>query len=219
MKTAFACPGCGVSGSVDDTLIGRQIRCSQCNHRFAVPGPAEAESDGYALVEPTRGNFGVAESSTSAASGAVYVPSRGDEPTVTFSPRRPRPITSGSKSKRSRGQESEFAWKTWLVGLGVLLAIALLATALIAPRGVVLASAAMIVLGMVLVLVGFVAGAFGAFSEDFLYGFFYLVFTPYTAYYLVTRWDDLWRWCVGSTVGVGLILLGAAILRWSGFAE
>ena len=81
-----------------------------------------------------------------------------------------------------------------------------------------LASAAMILLGMVLVLVGYAAGAYGVFSEDFLYGFCYLVFPLYTAYYLVTRWDDLRTWCIGSTVGVGLVMLGTAILRWSGFA-
>ena len=116
MKTAFACPSCGVSGSVDEALIGRQIRCNQCNHRFAVPGPASAEADGYALVEPTRGSLGGAESST--ASGAVYVPSRGGEPPIALSPRRPKAITSGSNRKKSRGEESGFAWKTWLVGSG-----------------------------------------------------------------------------------------------------
>jgi hypothetical protein len=215
MKTTFTCPGCGRSGSVDAALVGRQIRCNQCRHRFAVPGPAEEEAEGYSVVETTRGNAGVAATTTH--SGAVFVPSRGDQPPISRPSRKPNRTTSGSKPRASRSQEPEFSWKTWLAGFGVFIAIALLATALIAPRGVVLAGAAIIILGMAMVLIGYAAGAYGAFSEDFLYGFLYLVFPLYTAYYLVTRWEDLWRWCVCSTAGVGLVLVGTKMLQWSGF--
>jgi hypothetical protein len=65
-------------------------------------------------------------------------------------------------------------------------------------------------------LLGYAAGAYGAFCEDFLYGFLYLVIPLYTAYYLVTRWEDLWRWFACSTTGVGLVLFGTQLLRWSG---
>ena len=58
-----------------------------------------------------------------------------------------------------------------------------------------------------MVLVGFGAGAYGAFREDVLYGFLYLAIPLYTAYYIVTRWDDLWTWFACSTLGVGLVLL------------
>ena len=63
---------------------------------------------------------------------------------------------------------------------------------------------------------GYAAGAYGAFCEDFLYGFLYLVIPLYTAYYLVTRWEDLWRWFACSTTGVGLVLFGTQLLLWSG---
>ena len=88
-----------------------------------------------------------------------------------------------------------------------------MATALFAPRGVVIAGSALIILGSLMVLVGYAAGAYGAFCEDFLYGFFYLVFPLYTGYYLVTRWEDLWKWLVSSTVGVGLVLIGIKMLE------
>jgi hypothetical protein len=65
-------------------------------------------------------------------------------------------------------------------------------------------------------LLGWGAGAFGAFSEDLLYGLLYVLIPLYSAYYLVTRWDDLWRWFACSTAGVGLVLVGTEILRWSG---
>ena len=90
------------------------------------------------------------------------------------------------------------------------------ATALVVPRGVAIAGSAMILLGTAMVLVGYAAGAYGAFSEDSLYGFLYLVIPLYTAYYLVTRWDDLRGWFALSTAGVGLVLLGTEVIRWSG---
>jgi hypothetical protein len=74
------------------------------------------------------------------------------------------------------------------------------------------------VTGMLLILIGYLAGAYGAFSEDSLYGFFYLVFPLYTAYYMVTRWEDLWVWLVCSTVGVGLAMIGIEIAQWAGAA-
>ena len=60
------------------------------------------------------------------------------------------------------------------------------------------------------------AGAYGAFREDFLYGVLYLAIPLYTAYYLVTRWDDLRVWFACSTAGVALVLLGTEVIRWSG---
>ena len=38
----------------------------------------------------------------------------------------------------------------------------------------------------------------------------------YTAYYMVTRWDDLWVWFACSTAGVALVLLGTEMVRWGG---
>jgi hypothetical protein len=73
-------------------------------------------------------------------------------------------------------------------------------------------------LGSVMILVGYGVGAYGAFREDSLYGFLYLLIPLYTAYYLVTRWDDLWVWFVCMTSGVGLIVLGVEMARWAGVA-
>ena len=87
-----------------------------------------------------------------------------------------------------------------------------------APQGTWLAGCILIVIGGMLVPLGFLAGAYGAFSEDVLYGFLYLAIPLYTAYYLVTRWEDLWPWVVCATVGVGFVLLGTELVRWSGAA-
>ena len=211
MKISFACPSCGAAGSADEALVGRQVRCKPCQHRFVIPGAAEAAGPGgYLLDDPIPGAL-----SASPTAGAVFVSSRGDEPSVFVSPRKSKP-TRPSKSRR---EGPGFAWRTWLIRGGVVAAIALAAVALIAPRGLVVVGSILLGLGAAMVLVGYFAGAYGAFSEDFLYGFLYLVIPLYTAYYLVTRWEDLWKWTVCSTLGVGFVALGTEMLRWAGMAE
>ena len=95
----------------------------------------------------------------------------------------------------------------------------LAAIALFVPRGTLIVACVLMVVGSTMVLVGYFAGAYGAFSEDFLYGFLYLVIPLYTAYYLVTRWEDLWVWFTCSTAGVAFVLLGARMARWSGLGS
>ncbi len=94
--------------------------------------------------------------------------------------------------------------------------LVLAAIALFAPRGPILVGSVLLALGTLMVLFGFGVGAYGAFREDVLYGLLYLAIPFYTAYYVVTRWDDLWVWFACSTVGVGLVMLGTEILRWNG---
>lgn len=71
------------------------------------------------------------------------------------------------------------------------------------------------VTGAILILAGHLAGAYGAFSEDFIYGLLYLLIPFYTAYYIVTRWDDMWVWFTCSTVGVGVSMIGIELIRWA----
>ena len=98
---------------------------------------------------------------------------------------------------------------------GVAFVLILIAIALLAPHGTWLAGCILMATGGVLILVGHLAGAFGAFSEDFLYGLFYLLIPLYTAYYIVTRWDDMWVWFACSTVGAGLSMAGIELVRWA----
>ena len=92
----------------------------------------------------------------------------------------------------------------------------LTALALFVPHGTWLVGCILIAIGGVLVPVAYFAGAYGAFSEDTLYGLLYLFFPLYIGYYLVTRWEDLWPWMLCATVGVGLVLFGTELVRWSG---
>jgi hypothetical protein len=94
--------------------------------------------------------------------------------------------------------------------------VVLVLIALIAPQGTWFVACVLLALGSLMVIAGYSAGAYGAFHEDLLYGLLYLAIPLYTAYYLVTRWEDLWIWITCSTIGVGLILLGTELLGWAG---
>src|SRR4051812_49600395 len=45
--------------------------------------------------------------------------------------------------------------------------------------------------GSLMMLGGYCVGLYAAFQEDSLYGCLYLIIPLYTAYYIITRWDDV----------------------------
>jgi hypothetical protein len=156
--------------------------------------------------------------STSSVQDAVFVPSRRERAVSAERPGPTRLATSSPKRASDRQSDSGFPWETWLIRAGAALILILTALALFAPHGTWLAGCILIGLGGVLVPVAYFAGAYGAFSEDTLYGLIYLFFPPYIGYYMVTRWEDLWPWLLCATVGVGLVLVGTELVQWSGVA-
>ncbi|WP_390553830.1 hypothetical protein [Singulisphaera acidiphila] len=216
MKIPLTCPSCGAASSVDAAFSGRPGRCKHCNHRFTIPKSGASHPETYSLDEPLEVPVDAAEISLEPTS--TFVRARGDEPSVFTTRRKRRPIepAASPRPRREREHEPGFAWGKWLgrVGGGTVLVLA--AIALFAPRGPILVGSVLLALGTLMVLFGFGVGAYGAFREDVLYGLLYLAIPFYTAYYVVTRWDDLWVWFACSTVGVGLVMLGTEILRWNG---
>jgi hypothetical protein len=215
MRIPFACPSCNAAGSADAVHIGKQVRCKHCGARFAMPSPDEPEADTYALEEPdeepARGrSMGPPEG------GSSFVPSRVDDTAAGDRPRRKKRTASGLTPMRVRKSRSGLLWRTWLIRCSAALVVLLVLIALLVPQGTLIAGCVLMILGSILILAGYGAGAYGAFCEDSLYGFLYLVIPLYAAYYMVTRWEDLWVWLAGSTVGVGLILAGTEIVRWAG---
>ncbi|HKI20488.1 MAG TPA: MJ0042-type zinc finger domain-containing protein [Isosphaeraceae bacterium] len=217
MKIRFACPSCAAVGSVDASAAGKLARCKQCGQRFTLPSADPAEPEVYSLEEPAEGTIGVGDVVKRPAPGSTFVPARGDEPAATM-PRKSKRSAPRSTARTADNREPRFAWRGWLTSVGVAAAIAIAAIALLAPRGVLIAACMLMAIGGVMILVGYGVGAYGAFQEDFLYGFLYLVIPLYTAYYAITRWDDLWIWLACMTMGVGLIKLGIEMARWGGVA-
>ena len=201
MRVSFACPSCNAAGTVDAIHVGKQVRCKHCGAHFAIPDGEMPEADIYAL-EQTDEPVGPRHSRRPGAERGLRAgPWRNR--TSSDRPRRKRQDSFGPTPQRARRDEPAFPWGTWLIRGGVAFVLILVAIALFAPHGYWLAGCILIATGGVLILVGHLAGAFGAFSEDSLYGLFYLLIPLYTAYYIVTRWDDMWVWFACSTVGVG----------------
>ena len=156
--------------------------------------------------------------SNSPAKDVVFVPARADAATAIDRPRRRERSVPEPTSRSVRSSESDFPWLTWLIWGSVALVLILTAIAFLAPHGTWLVGCILMAIGGMLVPVAYFAGAYGAFSEDVLYGLLYIMFPLYTAYYLVTRWEDLWIWITCATVGVGLVLIGTEMVRWAGAA-
>jgi hypothetical protein len=211
MKIQFTCPSCGAAGSLDSSFAGRPARCKQCRYRFSIPGPGETTTEVYSLEEPTK--EGASEFAMSPDAGSTFVPRRGDEPSAVGSFRRPKPATTRSTTRSVRRHTTEIAWRAWLIRGMIAVALVSTAVALFAPRGTMIVGCLLMGLGSVLVLLGYGVGAYGAFREEVLYGMLYLLIPLYTAYYLATRWEDLWVWFACSTVGAALVVVGSAMVR------
>ena len=216
MKIPFACPSCNATGSADAAFIGRQVRCKHCGERFAIRDPDDPNADVYALEgaaeEPAQDDAMGLDQST------FFTPSRSDGKSGGDKAARKKRSSTGLTPTRARKEKPAFPWLTLLAWSAIVLVVVLALIALLLPQGTLIAGCVLMGIGSVLILVGFSAGAYGAFCEDFLYGFLYLVIPFYTAYYMATRWEDLWVWLVCSTAGVGLILIGVEIVRWAGVA-
>lgn len=212
MSIAFACPRCGKSYSVDASLAGRTGKCKACGRPMTIPhfyddGDDTIATEGYDLSEP----LPVADE---VEAQTVFVPA-GRDPEVPSRPRRRRRSDEGpSRSMRSRRDEDEpfhTRHRKALIAAPIVFLAGLGLTALVVPQGTLIAACILAGLGGLMILVGYCVGLWAAFREDSLYGFAYFVFPLYTAYYLVTRWEDLWPWFLAMTVGVGLVALGGTI--------
>ncbi len=211
MSIAFSCPRCGKRYTVDSALAGRKGRCKDCGRSMSIPNVADDGDDtiateGYDLSEPLPVAAG-------AVAGSVV---------------RPR----GSRSRGAADGEDEAPGfrRRWSVGraarimsasvsryLGVLIAAPLVLfaglglTALLVPNGTLIAACVLAGVGGLLILAGYFVGLWAAWREDLLYGFGYAFFPPYTAYYILTRFEDLWPWFVAMTLGAGLVTAGGLI--------
>jgi hypothetical protein len=184
------------------------VRCKRCGADFTIPQPDGVEPDIYALEEPAEPRARWAPEGTNQE--AVFVPARRERRGDQHAPGR---AATGSGARR---REPDVVQRTWPIRGAIGLVLTLVLLALLAPHGLWLAGCILLVLGSLMILAGYAAGAYGAFHEDLLYGLLYLAVPLYTAYYMITRWEDLWIWLTCSTIGVGLVLLGTELIRWAG---
>jgi hypothetical protein len=212
MKIAFACQSCGKRYEVDSSKAGRRGRCAGCGQEMTVPpvpspappapGPAHAPmADGYALEE---------------GGESTYTPAPGDE--WDDPPPSPRPVHTAkspdlvrSLKKVKRGQFAR--WRGPLIGLGVAVVV-LAALALLVPKLAVVLGAILAMIGIVLVVGGYAVGAYVAFSEDFIFGALFLLVPIFTAWYFVSRFDEMKAPLAAVCLGLGLLVVAGWTLEY-----
>jgi hypothetical protein len=201
MAISFACEGCGKHFEVDEAHAGKRGKCSGCGRPMIVPhgrpaSPAAAEPEVYGLIaapEPEPSTFvsvlGRTSTRPSGSRGPGLKAGRGSE----------APVGSG-------------VVRPLAIGIGVVVLVLIL-VAMILPRGMMIAGGIIAGAGLIMTVYAYAIGAYIAFTEDFLYGFLYLVIPLYTAYYIISRWDDMRAHIVVGAVGLPLLLIGAAMME------
>ena len=142
---------------------------------------------------------------------SVFIPA-GRDPEVPT--RRRRPTGGATRLARPRREYDEpfhVRHRGFLVAAPLVFLAALALAAALVPNGTLIAACVLAGLGGLLVLTGYSVGLWAAFHEDSLYGFFYFIFPLYSAYYILTRFEDLWPWFLAMTVGVGLVTVGGIL--------
>jgi hypothetical protein len=210
MPITFACPRCGKSYSVDPALAGRSGKCKACGRPMTIPtfyddGIDTIATEGYDLSEPV--------AAAAPEEQTVFV-AAGRDPDARSHPRRCQRPSDRTRPERIRPEYDDpfhVRHRVSLIGAPLVFLAALGLTAALVTNGTLIAACVLAGLGALLILVGYSVGFWAAFREDSLYAFFYCVFPPYAAYYILTRFEDLWPWFLAMTVGAGLVTVGGTI--------
>lgn len=215
MTIVTICPECGKRHEVDAVNAGRHGKCKGCGAVMVVPdAPVPStmdetidEDDAYGLVESP------VEKSEPSPSFSRVVPT--PEPARSFHRSGLQPSKQTRNSRDRNEQEDDLALvilRRMPLVLG-LVALVMIVLAVAVPGGTRCAGALASILGLFFALATFWVGAFAAFREDWLYGFGYVFFPFYTAYYIVTRFDDLKNWVFLGLIGLILATVGGALFE------
>ena len=211
MKIPVTCANCGKRYEVDGAYAGKRGKCAACGARMTIPNedhtadspPSEPEAyqldDAHDNEQP---NF--------------FIPAQVSESLEEAPPRRraKRNNAGISEPRRRKAVRSHpiLSGSSTLIGLtGV--ALVLVIVALFVPGTRINIGRAIALAGLILFVYGYASGAYIAFTEDDLYGWLYLLFPPYAAYYFVSRWDEMSSRLVMLIVGLALLSGGGALLE------
>jgi hypothetical protein len=167
--------------------------------------PPAAESDAYQLEETQAGPQST--SFTPAKGSDDFEQPRQKRRSKKRTPRRP-----GTRIGEPADSRSSSTGIAVLLGLGCAVAV-LVVVAFVAPSARINVGRLIALAGLVVFLYGYVSGAYIAFTEDDLYGWLYLIFPPYAAYYFVSRWDEMKSRLVMLVVGLALLTGGGRLLE------
>jgi hypothetical protein len=121
--------------------------------------------------------------------------------------------TSGRKRlERARSPLASLSARVTVIGL-TCVTVVLVVLVVFVPDTRINVGRAVALAGLILFVYGYGSGAYIAFTEDDLYGWLYLLFPPYAAYYFVSRWDEMSSRLVMLIVGLALLSGGGALLE------
>jgi DNA-directed RNA polymerase subunit RPC12/RpoP len=213
--TSVACAGCHRRYEVDDRFIGKTIKCAYCGRPILIsvaePGGVAPNSgfDEYQLGNPVETGPSAFQASPKRHNGQ-----RTERRRVSKGTRK----RSRSRKIERRDAGEQLPLPVILIGLTAIGVVLVLLTVFVPgarkPVGVAFALP-----GLLLFCYGYASGVYIAFTEDDLYGWLFLIFPPYAAYYVVSRWDDMRSRLIMVVAGLGLLTIGGRMLKVARVAE
>jgi hypothetical protein len=210
MKIPITCTRCGKQYEVDETFAGKRGKCASCGERMTIPdydraAASQPESDAYQLEESH-----ASEQATS------FSPVKGiDDGEDGQIRRRIKKRNSKSSPRRARDVARSplvLLRVKSLIGLACVVFV-LVVIAVFVPGARLNIGRAIALVGLIVFFYGYGSGAYIAFTEDDLYGWLYLLFPPYAAYYYVSRWDEMKSRLVMLILGLAMLAGGGRLLE------
>ena len=209
MKIPVTCATCGKRYEVDDAYAGKRGKCAACGARMAIPGgehSASSEPDAYQLDTAHDGE-----------DATFFMPATGSKSLEETPPRRQvKQKGSGTSGRKrlepARSPLASLSARVTVIGL-TCVTLVLVVLVVFVPDTRINIGRAVALAGLILFVYGYGSGAYIAFTEDDLYGWLYLLFPPYAAYYFVSRWDEMSSRLVMLIVGLALLSGGGALLE------
>ena len=205
MKIPVACPGCHRHYEVDDRFAGKSLKCAHCEKSMLIPA---ANPPAQAAPSPPLSEYELGDAHQTAPSTFRRAPARNeDDQTQSRERARPGKKTRKTANRKKRGREPAVntdTLSTILIGLAAI-AVVLALLGYFVPSVRKWAGVSLALPGLLLCLYGYATAVYIAFTEDDFYGWLFLIFPFYAAYYVVSRWDEMRSRLI--MVGIGLVLL------------
>jgi hypothetical protein len=212
MKTPVTCEGCHRGYEVDDRFLGKTVKCANCGKSMLIPVAEPAA----AVPPPAFGEYQLGDPHELAPSTFRTSPDKNREQRAEGQGRgRSKKKPKSRSTRRDRGGESSENAVSLPVILFSLAAIAtvLALVAVFVPDARKIVGVALALPGLVLCLYGYASGVYIAFTEDDLYGWLFLLFPFYAAYYVVSRWDEMRSRLIMLVAGLTLLGIGGRFLE------
>jgi hypothetical protein len=210
MKIPVTCARCGKRYEVDGAYAGKRGKCATCGERMTIP-----DDDQAAAISPPESDAYQLDESHESELATSFTPAKGSDgleaPQTRLRLPKKKPRSSGG-NVRNAAASPALSRRATMIGLACVVAV-LAIFAVLVPGGRLIAGGSVALAGALLFAYGYGSGAYIAFTEDDLYGWLYLLFPPYAAYYYVSRWEEMRSRLIMLFVGLALLAGGGRLLE------